>query len=48
MYKDIIESLLLRVEGRLKINAYGAYLDGIEATFKAIYEEVKKEEQLNG
>jgi len=48
MYKDIIESLLLRVENRLKVNAYGAYLAGVEDTFKAIYEEIEKEEGLNG
>ena len=48
MYKDIIESLLLRVEGRLKRNAYGAYLTGIEDTFRAIYEEIEKGEGLNG
>lgn len=49
MYRDIIESLLLRVENRLKRRgAYGAYLNGIEDTFKAIYEEVEKEERING
>ena len=47
MYKDIIESLLLRVQHRLTINAYGAYLCGIEETFRAIYEEIEKEEAIN-
>jgi hypothetical protein len=47
MYKDIIESLLLRIENRLKINVYGVYLTGIEDTFKAIYEEIEKEKGLN-
>ena len=49
MYKDIIEALLLRVENRLKRRgAYGAYLNGIEDTFREIYDELANEERLNG
>ena len=38
MDKKRLESLLHEIEARLTMQSYGAYRDGVEDTFREIYE----------